>query len=375
IKQADTKFSAKDYVGAKTIYQQASAIKTAEQYPKDQIKACDDALGSAAIDSQYKTLIAAADGLFTAKNWAGAKAKYQEASGVKPAEQYPKDRIKLCDDNINAAMGLDANYNRLVKRGDSAMTVNDLETAQSAFTSARDLKPTEAYPKQKLDEIARLLAADSKDKAYRALIVKGDSLMTVKDYEGAKKVFTTATTQKPADQYPKDKLAEIKRIQDDEKFEAAKQKKYDGLMAAADKKFAAKDWQGAKDLYNQALLEKPLELLPKTQIQKCDEQLNPKTVTVVKDPNDPKNHDEYVNEIVKKYPQGVTETSETEGGAATTVRVVVIGDKGWKYKKVTYNWGTFYFKDGAQISEQTFNYETSLPYVQAQQAEYDKNHK
>jgi hypothetical protein len=373
IKQADVKFTAKDYAGAKTIYQQATALKASEQYPKDQIKACDDAMGSAALDAQYKGLIATADGLFTAKNWEGAKAKYQEASGVKPAEQYPKDRIKLCNDNINAAMGLDANYNKLVKRGDSAMAVNDLETAQSAFTGARDLKPAEAYPKQKLDEIAKLLAADSKDKAYRALLAKGDSLMTVKDYEGAKKIFTTATIQKPADQYPKDKLAEIKRLQDNEKFEAAKQKKYDALMAAADKKFAASDWAGAKAIYNQALLEKPLELLPKTQIQKCDEKLNPKTV-VTKDPNDPKNHDEYTNEIVKKYPQGVTEINETDAGAATTTRVVVVGNQGWKYKKVVYNWGTFYFKDGAQISEQTFNAETALPYVQKLQAEYDKTH-
>ena len=374
IKSADTKFTAKDFTGAKTIYQQAAALKSAEQYPKDQIKACDDAMGAATIDAQYKALITAADGLFSAKNWEGAKAKYQEALGVKAAESYPKERIKLCDDNINASLSLDAKYKKNVARGDSAMTVNDLETAQSAFTAARDLKPNEAYPPQKLLEISKLLSANSKDKAYHALILQGDSLFKVKDYDGAKKTFTTATNQKADDQYPKDKLAEIKRIQDDIKFDAAKQKKYDLLMVQADKKFTAKDYKGAKDLYKQAHDEKPFEKLPISQMQKCDELLNPKTV-VVKTQNDSIAKDQYISDIVKKYPKGVTEQESKEAGATTIMRAVVVGNKGWIYKKTVYNWGTFYFKDGVQISESTFNVETALPYVQQQQAEFDKNHK
>jgi hypothetical protein len=375
IAAADAKFKANDWSGAKAKYNEALGMRSSELYPKEQITVCDANMAAAGLDKQYASIIAAADGLFNGKNWEGAKAKYEEALGVKSNEQYPKDRIKECEEKINASLSLEGKYKKAVARGDSAMTVNDLETAQSAFTSARDLKPAEAYPKQKLDEIAKLLAADSKDRSYRALIVKGDSLFNVKDYPEAKKVYTTASTQKPADQYPKDKLAEIKRILDDQKFAADKQKKYDALMAQADKKFEAKDYKGAKTIYAQALLEKPFEVLPKTQIQKCDEALNPKTVTVVKDPNDPKNKDEYINELVKKYPQGVTSSSNTEEGTTIETRVVIVGSKGWKYQKKMYNFGTYYFKDGVQISEQTYNYETSLPYVQQQQAEYDKNNK
>jgi hypothetical protein len=375
IAAADAKFKLNDWSGAKLKYNEALAMRSAEQYPKDQIKACDDNLASAGVDKQYASIITAADALFTGKNWEGAKAKYQEASGVKPAESYPKDRMKECDEMINASLSLEGKYKKAVARGDSAMTSNDLETAQSAFTTARDLKPAEAYPKQKLDEISRLLAASSKDRAYRALITQGDSLFTAQNYPEAKKVYTTASTQKPADQYPKDKLAEIKRILDDQKFAAEKQKKYDALMAQADKKFAAKDYKGAKVIYTQALTEKPFELLPKTQIQKCDDALNPKTVTTVKDPTNPVNKDEYIGELVKKYPQGVTLSTSTEEGTTIETKVVIVGTKGWKYQKKTYNFGTYYFKDGAQISEQTYNYETSLPYVQQQQAEYDKTNK
>ena len=50
IKEGDIKFSLKDYTTARSKYSDASGIKPSEQYPKDRMKACDDALGSAAKD-------------------------------------------------------------------------------------------------------------------------------------------------------------------------------------------------------------------------------------------------------------------------------------------------------------------------------------
>ncbi len=373
IASADAKFKASDWSGAKTIYQQASTMRPDEQYPKDQMKACDDNLAAAGVDKQYQTIIAAADAKFTAKDWAGAKAKYQEASGVKANESYPKDQIKKCDDNLDALMSIDAKYQKDIARGDSAMTSDDLETAQSSFEDAKKLKPSEPYPPKKLAEIAGLIAAQQKDKAYRALLASGDSLINVKDYVNAKKTFTTATLQRPDDQYPKDKLAAIKFIMDNQQVEAQKQKNYDLLMSQADKKFAAKDWAGAKALYNKALLEKPLELLPKTQIQKCDNALNPKAVVHV-DSSAIKTKDQYVSDLVSKYPPGVSTSTTQDGGNTIETRVVIVGNKGWVYTKKTYSWGVFYFKDDVQISENTFNYETSPNYVKSEQADYDKAH-
>ena len=375
LKSADSKFAAKDFSGAKSVYQEAVGVKSSEQYPKDQIKACDDALGAAVIEGQYKSIIASADLLFNSKKWADAKTKYLEAAAVKKSESYPKERIKLCDDNINAALTLEGNYNNFIKRGDEAIVTKDLESAQSAFVSARDLKPTEAYPKQKLDEIARLLVANAKERAYRQLIISGDSLFRVSNYEEAKKVFTTATTQRPSEQYPKDKLMVINGLLEDARFVAAKQKKYDDLMLAADKLFAAKDWKGAKDKYTLAKIERPLEILPKTQIQKCEDFINPRTV-VVKNSDDPKNVDEYISAIVKNYPKGVTELpSVTVDGAVVTVRVVVVGNKGWKYKMEVYSWGVIYTKDGVPISKATFNLETSTEYIKVKQSDFDRDNK
>jgi hypothetical protein len=366
IAAADAKFKASDWAGAKTKYQEAQTMRPAETYPPAQIKICDEKIGAAGIDKQYNDLVKQADAKFTAKTWADAKTLYVQASGVKPNEQYPKDRIKLCDDELAAISAKDKQYTSMIARGDSAMNKKDYETAQSAFTQAKGMRPSEPYPQQKLDEISRLLSANEKDRAYNALLAKGDSLLKANNLVEAKKVFTSATVQRPADQYPKDKLAEIKRLEDQKKEDDAKNARYNKLVADADKKFNAKAYKDAKVLYQQALYEKPLEIYPKKQIQACDDALNPKPVN-----DDPRKK----NPLAEQYPQGRTEKSSSEGGATITTVIVVVGDQGWEYTKKVYSWGTFYFKDGQQISEATFNFETSPGYVQKQQAEYDKTHK
>ncbi|HEU4716545.1 MAG TPA: hypothetical protein VFU15_01875, partial [Bacteroidia bacterium] len=370
---ADAKFKASDWAGAKAGYNTALGMKPGEQYPQDQIKLCDDNIAKAGTDKQYNAAIADADAKFKLKDWNGAKAKYNDALAIKGDEQYPKDQIKLCDDELNKLLGQDQAYKLAVAKGDSAFAMNDYETAQTAYTNAKNLKPKEAYPPAQLAKIAGLIADMQKDKSYHDLLAKGDSLFNAKDYDGAKKIYTTATTQKPSDQYPKDKLAEIKRIQDDIAFEQKKDAKYNKLIADADKKFKAGDWKGARDLYSQALLEKS-EKYPRDQIAACDKKLNPPPANT-KDSVKVQTHDEYVNDLVTKYPQGVTKMENQDGGTTTYTTIVVIGNQAWVYTKKVYSYGTYYFKDGEQISEATFNYDTNPSYVDKRLNDLNNNQK
>jgi hypothetical protein len=384
VARGDKALGIKDYNAAKAAFTEATNLKPEEQYPKDKLAEIDRILGDKAaadaITKKYNDLIKQADSKFTAKDWSGAKRLYVEASGVKPDEQYPKDRIKECDDNIAKSAGdavLNARYKGIIASADSAFTAKNYEVARDRYNDALGVKPAETYPKTRIAEIDKILAAEkaasSKDQAYRDQLHKADSLFGLKDYLNAKKEYQGASLKKPADQYPKDKIAECDKAIADQKLEEAKNKKYNDLIAKADKQFAAKDWKGAKSSYQAALIEKPMELYPKKQIIECDKQLNPKLV--VKDEPKPENKpgsDEYVNELVLKYPQGLTVEESKESNVTTEKRVVVVGNKAWVYTKKVYSWGTFYFKDGAQISENTFRYETSPQYIQQQQAEYDK---
>jgi len=319
------------------------------------------------LDKSYNAALAAADAKFKTSDWTGAKAKYQEALSMKAAEQYPKDQIKLCEENVANSANLEENYARKIAVGDSAFKQEDYETAKSNYEGALGLKPGQAYPKTQIDEINKRLAAmdaaSEKDAKYRATLVKADSLFTAKAFALAKVQYQSASTQKPAEQYPKDRIALCDTEAANQKFEVAKQKRYDDLIKKADAKFTASDWAGAKKLYQDALKEKPLEVHPKTRINECDKKLNPTAkADTTRTPEQIK--EDYRNDIAKNYQQGVTTIEEKDGGTTTLKRIVVIGDKGYVYTKKVYSWGTFYFKDGVQISEGTFNYETSPGYVQ-----------
>ncbi len=106
IKEADGLFGKKDYTNAMAKYQAASAVKEEEAYPKGKMKECQafiDELAKKAeeekkakeLEEKYKSALAAADGAFKADKLEDARAKYTEASGVKPDEKYPKDQIAL----------------------------------------------------------------------------------------------------------------------------------------------------------------------------------------------------------------------------------------------------------------------------------------
>lgn len=372
IAAADAKFDAADWSGAKVKYQEALAMRPAEQYPKDRVTACDDNIAKSGLDKSYTAAIAAADAKFKASDWTGAKGKYQEALSMKAGEQYPKDQIAICDQNIANAAGLEERYSKAIARGDSAFKTEDYETAQSGYQQALDLKPGQAYPKAQLDEIKKRLdaisAGNAKEMKYRATIAKADSLFNLKEFAAAKVQYKAASTQKPAEQYPKDRIAQCDTEVSNQNFEAAKQKRYDDLIRKADAKFTAGSWSEAKKLYQDALREKPAELYPKQRIAECDKKLNPVTKNdTTRTPEQIK--EDYRNEIARSYPQGLTTVEEKEGGTTTVKRIVVIGQRGYIYTKKVYSWGTFYFKDGVQISEGTFNYETSPGYIQQQQQE------
>ncbi len=371
IADADKKFDLGDWTAAKAKYQEASAMRITEQYPKERIVLCDQNIKNDGVEKTYLATIAAADVKFKASDWAGAKAKYNEALGLKAGEQYPKDQIKLCDDAIANAAGLEANYARKIATGDSAFKTEDYETAKSNYEGALTLKPKQSYPQSQLDEINRRLgvidAANAKDAKYRATIAKADSLFALKEFKTAKVQYQSASTQRPAEQYPKDRMALCDTEESNRVFEAAKQKRYDDLIKKADAKFAAGSWADAKKLYQDALKEKPVELYPKQQIEKCDKKLNPTAkADTARTPEQIK--EDYRNDIAKSYPQGLTQIEEKDGGNTTIKRIVVIGEHGYIYTKKIYTWGVFYFKDGVQISEGTFNNETSPSYIQQQQA-------
>jgi tetratricopeptide (TPR) repeat protein len=284
IAKADKSFDKKDYPVARAAYDEASKIKTAEQYPKDKIKECDRwialANDGAKLDADYKAALAAGDAAMTTKAYDAARAGYQKAAGIKPAEQLPKDKLKALDDLLNQQKNqaaAQAKYDAAIARADASFKTQKWDDAKSGYTEALGLKPAEAYPKAQLklidDALAKAGNQAKLDADYKAAMDAGDAAMTAKTYDVAKASYQKASGLKPAEQLPKDKLKAIDDLLKQQQLLTANKAKYDAAIAKADKAFSGKDYSGAKTVYTEALSYKGDEQYPKDKIKECDSQI------------------------------------------------------------------------------------------------------
>ncbi|MEO5643812.1 MAG: hypothetical protein ABIQ40_07740, partial [Bacteroidia bacterium] len=248
IDAADKLFNASNWQGAKDQYNVALGILPNEVYPKDQIAKCDAKMGAVGAEKKkYDDAMAAGNALFDQKKYAEAKSKFQEAQTMRPAELLPPQRIKACDDAI-AGAAKEKQYTDAIADADAKFAAKDYVGAKVKYTEASGMKPTEQYPKDKIKACDDALGAAAKEKQYTDAIAAADVKFAAKDYTGARAKYVEASGIKPAEQYPKDKI----KACDDLMGAEAKDKQYADAIADADKKFDSKDFTGAKTKYVEA---------------------------------------------------------------------------------------------------------------------------
>nr|MDQ3048668.1 hypothetical protein [Bacteroidota bacterium] len=300
IAKADKAFSAKTYDLAKAGYNEAIALKATEKYPKDKILEIDKILGDLAakekaekeLNAKYDAAISKGDKALASKDYTNAKAGFTEASGLKPAEAYPKTKLAEIDKLLGdvaakekAEKELNEKYAAAVAKGDKALAAKEYVNAKSGYSEASALKAAEQYPKDKITEIDKILAdLAAKDKAekdklakekeleakYLAALAKGDASLAKKEYALAKAGYTEALTYKSGEQYPKDKLAEIDKAMADAAKSAEIEAKYKAAIAKADAALKAKTYDAAKVSYNEALTLKSTEQYPKDKLAEIE---------------------------------------------------------------------------------------------------------
>jgi len=273
----DKSYAAKDYAGAKIKYQEAQQFRPNEPYPPMHIKMCDDAL--ALVEKQYNDEIEAADKLFAAKNYANAKMKYQSALTFKVDEQYPKDQIVLCDKNgadEKAGDKMNMLYGDSISVADKLFAAKEYSKARAKYYAASQIKPAEQYPKDQIKKcdvaLEQLMEqATNDDNGYRDTIALADKLFMANDYANAKLKYIAAAKIKSTEQYPLDQIQKC-----DDKIQAIDmdaENQYKDLIDMADNLFSAKDWDEAKADYAKASTLKPNEQYPKDRIKACDIQI------------------------------------------------------------------------------------------------------
>lgn len=301
ISKADNAFDSKQFSESINFYQEALRYKKDDAYALSQLKEIDKKLAEQEaeknrlkkLDEQYRTLLVDANSDFTNNDYLNAKGKYQNASALKPEEFYPKDQLakieKLMADQANDAE-TNRKYNEFVDSAQELFKANKLKEARDAYQKAYNLKPFESLPPMRiaeidkmlvqLDETAQLAAMEkaqreAKEKAdrlqYDNAIAAADKAFVAKEYIKARPLYITALTALPDEKYPKDQIARIDELMAQEEMDKmiaqqnaqqdsinqVKNKLFDLAMSTAKEHDQNKRYDQAITKYKEAIQLKP----------------------------------------------------------------------------------------------------------------------
>ena len=396
--------TSRDYPQAKSAFEQALAIKPADVTATSKIRETealisqDQAKKAAelAMKKKYDDLKVLADQLFSRGDYAGAKQSYEQALLVMPSEVYPRQKLDEISNIIREKERILAEkqanenaYNLALVNGDKYFKAKDLAKSKEEYTRALALKPGEAFPVTRLAEIeAQLLkrqqeqaAAKAKTDAYTIAMNNGNKQLAVKDYAAARISFGEALKQIPEDKLAKEQLDKVTYILAEQaklqQAEAARKASYQALIASADNAYVAGNYQGARGDYQKALAIEPNSAYAKQRIAKIDEINRALSASNASTPvstagqtkvmaaipmgelnfRTESERQRYLEELKKKYPDGVTLEKYKEKYKEILRYIVIRDNQAQEFRQVkflTYS-GLEFSVNGKPITQQYFN--------------------
>jgi tetratricopeptide (TPR) repeat protein len=265
IKQADKYFSQGDYINAKTSYQYASGLKPDEQYPKDKLTATIAKLREKMAKMEdYTIVLTEADKFFREGDYENAIKKYKEASQLIPSEGYPDEKLQEIEDMVNAERKKKALFDDAIYRADKYIKYRKFEEAITEYEKALVLFPEEQLPQDKIAELQLKISEVGEAKAaYDEIVANADRLYLLKYFESAKSEYEKAAEALPEEEYPQAKIKEIDKL-------LVKKIDYDQLVNEGDEFYMNKNLDDAKKKYQAALTIYPAESYPKDMIDKIN---------------------------------------------------------------------------------------------------------
>jgi len=263
---ADKARDEKNYTHAVNGYKAALKLKPSEKYPQEQINSINH-IQSQENTSQgdYKALLLSADRAFNEKDYPKALTAYRKALEVNPIQKYPKEKIASINIILGQQNALQENYNKAIATADQAFTGKNYKEAIAEYKSALKLKPAETYPTEKIDIINTLLGQTTEQQEnYQKIIAAADRIFDEKKYDEALLGYQAASQIRPGEAYPKQKIAAINVKLGQQK---ARQEKYDNAIQSADLAYNNKDFITAMTEYKMALTLSPEQSYPKEQIE------------------------------------------------------------------------------------------------------------
>lgn len=268
MKKGDALFSENKFKESIVEYEKASQLKSDEALPKSQIeKAKSEIARLEKLEKDYQDNLTKADKLFADKKYEEAIEAYKSAEKLKPEQTRPKKGIAKANEEIAKLKKIEEDYANYLASGKKAFEAKDYETALGNFVKAKETKPQEKQPDEEIKKVNEAIAAAKKlEEDYTAAMNKGNSELGSKKYEKAIAFFEKAKELKPEETEPKNKIAEAnKALTAIKKLE----ENYNKALSSGESLLSEKKYNEAITKFEEAKGLKPSEKKPQEGIDKA----------------------------------------------------------------------------------------------------------
>ena len=282
LERGDKLLSDEKYDAAKIAYEEAKNYKETETI-KNKIDAINKIIEEDKNrTASYNASLAKAQALLAQKQYKEAKAEFEIANKLKPKEKYPLTKISQIDELL-AQIENQELYETQINKGITYLQSQDFETAKSYFETALKYKPADAIAINKIKECENGLAMKELsriDSEYKQKITQANNLLAAKKYDEALDIFQQANELKPDAVEPINKIAVCENAIN-KREDAINDADYTKAMLQADNAWKKQKYDEAKAFYEQAIRLKPNESLARVRLDKINK-LNSEDASISK---------------------------------------------------------------------------------------------
>jgi tetratricopeptide (TPR) repeat protein len=248
MKKGNDKFSAKDFISAKTYYEMALKQKANDPTAK---KKLDETVKKIQEDGARQEVFYAhldtGDQFYNQQRYEEALAEYEAALKVFPEDKYVGGQAAEVRAILKERQDKQDAFDTAMSQGETLLAEDNFDAAIMQFETAIEIFPNDKLPKEKLAE------AKQKKQLYNEKVARFDNLMEEARQFGLRKNYEAAIGKldQALELFPNDMEANAKRNE----YQTAKgiADQYNGIIATADQLYENKAYKEAKSQYQSAL--------------------------------------------------------------------------------------------------------------------------
>ena len=248
MKKGNDKFSAKDYISAKTYYEMALKQKSGDATAK---KKLDETVKKIQEDGARQEVfyahLDAGDQYYGQQKYEEALSEYEQALKVFPEDKYVGGQADAVRAILKERQDKQDAFDTAMSQGESLLAEENFDAAIMQFETAIGIFPNDKLPKEKLAE------ARQKKQLYTEKMTRFDNLMEAARQFGLRKNYEAAIDKlsQALELFPNDLQANT--LKNDYQTAKGIADRYNGIIGEADRLYESKAYKEAKTQYQSAL--------------------------------------------------------------------------------------------------------------------------